>query len=283
MRGAHLGLAMLVAVAAGCYDFDRASICDGDPQASPACPGYVTGDASADANDAAEDTAAAEVADAPDSGPGDAEDPDACPVGTCVTVSKLSDGIGNTVCAILSDGSVRCWGWNNEGQVGDGTKESRKKPVRIPALQGAVSITTGVQHSCAVLGDHSAVCWGANASGQLGDGTTAPRLVPTAVKGLSNVSALALGDAATCALLQNGTISCWGSGVFAGDGASTPHLAPAAVPSIASVSAIAASKDSVCVRRPFGVVTCWGANSGGTAGAGDTSAHLSPIDVSGKY
>ena len=82
-------------------------------------------------------------------------------------------------CALLASGAVKCWGSNDEGQLGNGTRLDSLVPVDV-GLAGAIAVGTGQYHSCAALTD-GVRCWGLNSHGQLGDGTTVRRLVPTAV------------------------------------------------------------------------------------------------------
>ena len=91
-------------------------------------------------------------------------------------------------CALLSDGTVKCWGQNTNGQVGDGTTTNpRLSPVSV-ALGGApLQLRCGYKHTCAILPDGAVKCWGDNDYGQLGDGTTTSRATPTVVPGLSSV------------------------------------------------------------------------------------------------
>ena len=75
-------------------------------------------------------------------------------------------------CAIFSDATVRCWGANESGQLGDGTVDSKNKPVPVAGLTSVDAIVAGGAHSCARRTDGSVWCWGSNTSGQLGDGIT---------------------------------------------------------------------------------------------------------------
>jgi hypothetical protein len=84
-------------------------------------------------------------------------------------------------CAVLSDGTARCWGYNAYGQLGDNTTDERHTPVAVSNLSNAVAVAAGDYHTCALLGDGSARCWGDNGYGQLGDGTTTQRLTPVIV------------------------------------------------------------------------------------------------------
>jgi LPXTG-motif cell wall-anchored protein len=88
-------------------------------------------------------------------------------------------------CALLSTGSVKCWGFNLKGQLGDGTTTDSNTPVDVAGLPDkAVAVSVGYRHSCAILESGSLYCWGSNGVGQLGDGTTTDQLQPI------NVSAL---------------------------------------------------------------------------------------------
>jgi alpha-tubulin suppressor-like RCC1 family protein len=106
---------------------------------------------------------------------------------TPVDVSGLSSGVvvisvgGAHTCALTVAGGVKCWGFNEYGEIGDGTTTDRHQPVAVSGLStGVVAIAAGHLHSCAVTIGGSK-CWGHNYSGQLGDGTTTVRLVPTPV------------------------------------------------------------------------------------------------------
>jgi alpha-tubulin suppressor-like RCC1 family protein len=108
-----------------------------------------------------------------------------------VTVSALGGvatrvrvSVDNT-CALLADGSVRCWGRNSAGQNGDGTTLQNALPAAVVSLGGtAIDLTAGSADACALLSSGVARCWGANGGGQLGDGTTTGSSVPVTVLGL---------------------------------------------------------------------------------------------------
>jgi len=106
------------------------------------------------------------------------------PTGLPSGVASISAG-GTQTCAVTSDGAARCWGYNNNGQVGDDTLATRRTPSPVFGLgaQG-VAVFAGDNHSCAVLSSNAAVCWGGNWQGELGDGTTTNRLHPVNASGL---------------------------------------------------------------------------------------------------
>src|SRR3990172_8896264 len=75
-------------------------------------------------------------------------------------------------CGMMSDGSVKCWGGNSSGQLGNGTNIYSSSPVTVSGITSAIAIAAGGQHSCALLSSGLVKCWGGNSSGQLGNGTT---------------------------------------------------------------------------------------------------------------
>jgi hypothetical protein len=150
----------------------------------------------------------------------------------------LAGGADHT-CAILDDGSVRCWGYNSNGQLGDGTNTDRNTPTALsswPSGRTAVAITAGSYHTCAILDDGSVRCWGSNSDGQLGDGTTTDRNTPTTLSGWPSgrtAVAISAGYYHTCAILDDGSVRCWGynSDGQLGDGTTTSRNTPTALSS----------------------------------------------------
>ncbi|MCL1840111.1 IPT/TIG domain-containing protein, partial [Candidatus Saccharibacteria bacterium] len=103
------------------------------------------------------------------------------------TVKHISAG-ANSVCAIASDGTTYCWGYNGNGELGDNTQTDRRIPTLISAgntglLDGKTvkQISVGYQHACAIADNNHSYCWGGNWEGRLGDGTDDERLIPTSV------------------------------------------------------------------------------------------------------
>lgn len=112
-------------------------------------------------------------------------------------------------CALVMDGSVRCWGRNDVGQLGDGTRNDSATPVTVVGLTGASAIAANGAHACAVLANGSVRCWGDNLTGELGNGSTIPSSMPVPVSGLSGASDVAAGRYHTCAV-AGGHVLCWG-------------------------------------------------------------------------
>jgi alpha-tubulin suppressor-like RCC1 family protein len=188
-------------------------------------------------------------------------------------------------CAVTSAGALRCWGYNNSGQLGDGTTTNRSTAVTPTGLSsGVVAVGVANDSTCAVMTTGALRCWGANTFGQLGDGTTTARTTPTNVSGLSSgIVAVATGERHTCALTSSGTVKCWGNnaGGYLGDGTATDSSVPVDIPGLNGVSALATNNVGGCVLTTAGGVKCWGTNYGGTVGDGTFTQRNSPVDVAG--
>jgi alpha-tubulin suppressor-like RCC1 family protein len=199
-------------------------------------------------------------------------------IGARVPGTRISAGTEHA-CAIKEDGTVRCWGANFAGQIGDGTTVNRSQPVQVLSIGSVVSVAAGTAHTCALRATGTVACWGNNASGQLGDGTTNQRTVPVDVAGLSNVKAIAAGSAHTCALAADGAVRCWGanvSGQLGNGSTSSAVLTPVAVLNLSGIAAISAGHAQTCALASGGLITCWGDNTIGQLGDGTTTSRPSP-------
>lgn len=187
-------------------------------------------------------------------------------------------------CALLGDGTVRCWGADDLGQLGNGDTTASATPVAVTGLADrAVAVAAGRSHACAVLRGGVVQCWGRNDAGQLGNGTPAPSvLAPVTVTGLTLPAVqIAAGDAHTCALLLDATVQCWGDASRGqiGDGATGQRLQPTAVPGPVSIIGIAAGHAHTCAVNASGAMACWGANDHGQLGDGTTTDRPSAVAV----
>jgi alpha-tubulin suppressor-like RCC1 family protein len=214
---------------------------------------------------------------------------DSHPDPTSSRVSGLSNASAITAghvhsCALQAAGTVRCWGGNSRGELGDDTTTDRGYSEAVTALGNAVAVTGGFTYTCALLADGTARCWGFNDHGQLGSGSIGGQVnLPVTVRNLSNAVAIAAGDDHACALLASGAATCWGRNDFGQLGNSGPQSgSPTTVPGTGGFTArdVAAGRDHTCAVRANGLVVCWGRNDSGQVGAGTTAGiALSPVAV----
>jgi hypothetical protein len=197
-------------------------------------------------------------------------------------------------CAVLSsDGSVKCWGSNAAGQLGNGASGANQPlPVSVIGLGGpATAVALGTEHTCALLADKTVRCWGDAVA--VGHGAASPQPTPIAVPELTNVSAITAAARHTCALLGTGAVKCWGSNDRGQLGNGTTTSSPVAV-DVASLSggivaisagggrpANAMAGSFTCALTTAGGVKCWGANHQGQVGDGTQTDRLTPFDVAG--
>lgn len=124
---------------------------------------------------------------------------------TGLTGVKAVAGAYLHMLALKEDGTVWAWGWNVQGQLGNGTDSSSYIPIQVSNLTGEAAIEAGMYHNLALRNDGTVWSWGYNTSGQVGDGTTINRFVPAQVSGLTNVTAIASGDFHSLALINSDT------------------------------------------------------------------------------
>ena len=199
----------------------------------------------------------------------------------------------NHACATTATHTVKCWGYNGRGELGNGFRGTSRVPVRVARAKGIVSLAASDLHSCALTSAGALMCWGRGQDGELGTGSYADHPRPAGVRGLgSGVTAVASGDAHTCAIISGGAVRCWGDNAQAQvdaegtrsklPGERKPN--PTAVSGLGGgIKDIAAGQYFNCAVTATGGVKCWGDPQQGELGIGTISprAQSRPYDVAG--
>jgi alpha-tubulin suppressor-like RCC1 family protein len=229
------------------------------------------------------------------------------------TATAIAAGLGGDTCALLTDGTVACWGgggsfgspiiWPSPqsvigltGKVAGIASGSREicallvsgsvqcwhfgsapaAPVALPNPGTASAISSISDHTCVLLTNQRVSCWGANGSGQLGNGGTMDVLTPPAPLALSNVVAIATGRRHSCARLGSGAVSCWGDDTHGqiGNGIENgDQSVPSAPIALAPARSVSAGAFHTCAVLVSGTASCWGDNSFTKLGVGSTNAN----------
>lgn len=206
---------------------------------------------------------------------------------TQLKVKAITSGDLHT-CALLTDGTVKCFGFNSNGQLGNGSSVDHSVvPVTVTGLTGITAIAANGNHTCAIASDQSVWCWGENSHGELGDLTYTQRNKPVLTLGVGRVISIAAGRFHNCALRYDRTVYCWGNNSYGqlGDGTTTRQNMATIVPGLTDIWGISAGAGHSCAIQingdVGGGVKCWGRNSSGELGNGTNTNSLTPVFVSG--
>jgi alpha-tubulin suppressor-like RCC1 family protein len=200
-------------------------------------------------------------------------------------------------CALLSDATVRCWGYGTDGAlgygnpatIGDDETPASAGPVDIGDGRTATALSAGSVHTCARLDNGTVRCWGFGGNGRLGSGNTdnigdneTPAVAGTVNLGAERTAAaVTAGRGHTCVVLDNGSVDCWGFGADGrlgygntdsiGDNETPGEIGPVNLGTARTATAITAGEAHTCALLDDGTVRCWGANASGQLGYGNTT------------
>jgi alpha-tubulin suppressor-like RCC1 family protein len=174
-------------------------------------------------------------------------------------------------CALLADGTARCWGNNRNGQLGNGTLADADLPaVVVTGVPTLTSISAGDYFTCAIVSGGGVECWGINSHGELGNGTTTDSATPVTVLGIPHATSVSTGAHpydGSCATLYNGTVKCWGSNYYGqlgnasvATGSSGQSSTPVTVTGVTNAVSVSMGLGYACALISNGTVQCWGRN-----------------------
>lgn len=206
-------------------------------------------------------------------------------------VQAIAQG-ANFSLALIEGGTVKAWGNNECGQLGDGSTVSTSTPTEVSELKGVVAIAAGFNHALALLESGKVMAWGCNEFGQLGNGTTTGSDVPLEASSLSGATAISAGADFSLAIYgKEARAASWGSNTEGqlGDGnetgpetcgTSSCSKVPAEVSGLTGVTAISAGEEHALALLGNGTVEAWGEGAEGRLGDGSEESTYAPTPVS---
>ena len=166
-------------------------------------------------------------------------------------VVAISAGNNHSL-ALLKDGTVRAWGLNKQGQIGDGTLTNRDRPLTVPGVRNAVAIATGWYRSAALLADGTVMEWGASHV------NLTPRPTPALVPGVRGIRSIVAGGEQVCALTLTDEVMTWGQDAHYETGRGRNATAPGLVKGLADVKSLAAAASTTIAVLGSGRMMTWG-------------------------
>jgi alpha-tubulin suppressor-like RCC1 family protein len=180
-------------------------------------------------------------------------------------------------------GPLWAWGYNAQGQLGNGQTTSSPTPVEVQGISRVRQLAVGYDYSVALLEDGTVRTWGSNGNCQLGDGTSAgaTRCLPSGGPLLREVKAISAGYQHALALLEDKTMQAWGynGNNQLGDHTTTNRLMPVAVLNLTGVTAIAAGTHHSLALLEDTTVQAWGYNGQGQLGNNTMTNSAKPVMV----
>ncbi len=197
---------------------------------------------------------------------------------------SIAVGFSHT-CTITQQGQLLCWGYNQNGQLGDGTRSRRNTPRIIGNDTHWRFVSAGSIHTCALKDDDSLWCWGDNRYGQLGVGENEAQLIPKQVLDPNHWHAVSVGKNHTCAIKADDSLWCWGRNNYGQIGANVDSLhenlyfTPNPVLPKDSWQEVSSGSFHSCGIQTDGSLWCWGNNESGQIGDGTNENRNLPAKI----
>jgi alpha-tubulin suppressor-like RCC1 family protein len=190
---------------------------------------------------------------------------------------------GLHTCSLTPTNLAYCWGLNNKGQLGDGTRRRHRTPGLVASGLRFHRVSAGFAHSCGLTPTDQAYCWGFNKFGQVGEGTTVLRLTPVRVHaGGRRFRQVNSGETLTCGVTTDTDRAyCWGKNFEGqlGDGTTINRFTPVPVAGGHLFRQVGEGSHHSCGVTTGARAFCWGQNSSGELGDGTGDNSLTPVAV----
>ncbi|UXR66222.1 hypothetical protein EZJ49_08165 [Bdellovibrio bacteriovorus] len=191
-------------------------------------------------------------------------------------------------CGLSMAGEVKCWGLNNNGQLGDGTTNLHDLPAPISGADYYSSLSVSAASACAITSSGALKCWGSNSTGVVGDGTTANRSTPVTIDVGASYNQVSVGGTHACGVTNTGTLKCWGINTYGklGTGDVANYYIPTVIDAGTPYQSVSAGTTHTCAVTTSGQLKCWGGDDFGAIGNGAASGNVltpSVIDAGTSY
>jgi alpha-tubulin suppressor-like RCC1 family protein len=214
--------------------------------------------------------------------------PAPAPVSALANSTSIHAGEFHT-CALDGQGTTRCWGANDQGQLGVLDFAERLQPAPVTFTPAASQLATGFLFTCAVLRDQSLWCWGRNFEGQLAQGEIPSKMglhTPIQIGSDRDWTFVSTGQGHTCGIRAPGVLYCWGRNTEGelglGQGASIQIRSPVRVGDDTDWLRVSAAENETCALKSNGTLWCWGGNPDGQLGLGDRVRRDLPARVGSR-
>jgi alpha-tubulin suppressor-like RCC1 family protein len=207
------------------------------------------------------------------------------PAKAVIAPSSNIGGMQSSVCVIVSNGTIECWGDNSSGQLGGGSNATEPVPINYIAGTWQYLFNGGAgDHMCAIKSDGALWCWGWNENGQIGNNSTTYAPTPVQVGSDTTWVAGSVGSNSTCAIKSNGTLWCWGGNTYGqlGNGSTDASLVPVQS-TLTGVATVSVADDHACAVTTGATLWCWGKGTTGELGDGIGASSSSPVQVTGSW
>lgn len=206
------------------------------------------------------------------------------------TWKQVASSHRSHTCAIKSDDTAWCWGYDDLGQLGNGaTAGTQTSPSAVSGGDTWKKITAGAYMSCGIKSDDTLWCWGADTTGQLGNGAVAGNQIsPSAIDGGGTWKDVSASHQFACGIKSDNTLWCWGTDGFGqlGNGAALTanQISPTAVTGGGTWKSVSVGAYYTCGIKTDETAWCWGSDSFGQLGNGVTAGNQpDPVAVVGGH